>query len=256
VRLREVIPVGVWVARTSEQEALRPVQGEGKQRRLHRTASISVPPPFRLYALVVTNVLTLIVLPSWVSFADGDVAVVSHVPLKGRGHYGWRVRLLVLYVALLAALAALGLGAIALGQRWPRAVIVGASLAAALVVAATIPLVWPVKAFRERRTTASLRERRAALLRETRGPVHAAYGLGSSNHTDARRALLARLRDQADAAGITVVARAEEALAGLYARNGFTEEARATTSWGTEVLLVRRPGAKPVRGWRPPERSG
>ena len=62
VRLREVIPVSVRIARTNEQEVLRPVHGEGKQRRLHRTAMISVPPPFRLYALVVTSVLILIVL--------------------------------------------------------------------------------------------------------------------------------------------------------------------------------------------------
>jgi len=244
VRLREV-PRLAWVAgRTMEAEARGVLRPDGtRRRRLHRTWAVCPPRPLRFYVVLVQCFVTLAVAPSWVGRTASDVAVVSTWPVTGAGRYAWRLRAAC---AVLAGFVAWCVGLVVVVTRWPGTGVMVASGLAAVIVVGAIPVAWPAPAgLRDHRATKSLREAQRKVVDEATGPVHWAAGLASGNHGAGlalTRAVVARL----DASDITIVARTEQGpLVRLYRWAGFTVAAEAPTTWGTAVLVVRRP----TTGW-------
>lgn len=231
-RLRDAWSAGCNAARVLDAEARGHRRSAGgRRRRLHQVRACYPPPPFRLYVLILVNVLTIAAFPSWIARTPGDWAVVSTWPLSGpdRHRHRWRkIAVIGTYDACLVAVV----GGIYLLQ--PELLV--------LVAAAVGPLVWVAATIAmDAARTRPLRRCMRALLRGTTGPVETAIGLASGGGGAGTR-LVRELTERADAAGVTIIARTEAGpLVTLYEKAGFRVAASAATRWGRLVLVVREP---------------
>lgn len=236
VRLRDAWGVGLSAARELEAEARgRRRPGGGRRRRLHEIRATYPPPPFRLYSLIMVNVLTIAAMPSFMVRTPNDWAVVTTWPLSGPHRHRHHLREAAVVGPFATVVAGLILAVYRL--RPELLVVVG------LVVG---PLVWfVVKAVIEAPSTRGLNRRQRALVKASSQPVHFAAGLASGGSGAGTR-LVGELTKRADEMGVTLLGRAEEGpLVGLYERAGFHVAASASMRWGRLVLVLRE--ARPVR---------
>lgn len=231
-RLRDAWSAGCNAARVLDAEARGHRRSAGgRRRRLHQVRACYPPPPFRLYVLILVNVLTIAAFPSWIARTPGDWAVVSTRPLGAPGRHRNRLRKVAVLGTFEVCLAAFVFG---IYLRQPELLV--------LVAVAMSPLVWVmVTAAMDAARTGPLRRCMRALLAGSRHPVETAVGLASGGG-GAGTHLVRALIERADAAGVTIIARTEAGpLVALYERAGFRVAASAPTRWGQLVLVVREP---------------
>lgn len=246
LRMREVPRVAWVMARTMEATARDDPKPDGTRRsRLHRVRATYPPRPWRFGVILLTYAGSLATMPTWVGRDANDLAALSVLPLHGPGRYAWRLRAMALGVPLFLLFVAWVIGFTVAATQWPSAVIPIATLFLGGLLLPCLPLVWPATdLWRNRHGRRLLREaKRQAVADAGAGAVLWAAGLGSGDGGAGVR--LARvLAEQAEAQGATVLAITEDPLPRIYQRFGCDVIASATMTWGTAVLVQRRPAKR------------